>query len=81
MCYLELMTAEYQMTLPYIWRVLPVVVGFALMEAREERLTGDVMGFVSRAGIQARQDARRRLQSQYRVIEPEPVTEPQPTSP
>lgn len=70
MSYLELMMSEYHMTLEHVWRVLPVVVGFAIMEAREERLTGSCMGFVSRAGIKGRQAERQRLLQQFRVIEP-----------
>ena len=77
MAYLELMMSEYRMSLNAVWRVLPVIVGFALIEAREERLTGDCLGFVSRTGIIARQKERRRLEAAHRVIET-PIETPVP---
>lgn len=77
--YLECLMSEYHIGYAEVWSSFPVVVGFALMEARRARLGDDSeLSHIDRAGLTARKAERLRLEREYRIMQPpkQPASEP-----
>lgn len=69
MAYLEAMMAHYHIPLRELWTSFPVVVGFALLEAHNERHGAKGINWMDQAALAAMGQARQDLLRTHDLVE------------
>lgn len=69
------MMSEYGLSFDELWHEFPVCIGFALLEARRERLGHGGINYIDRAAFAAMHAKRAELEAAFDIVEPAPPSE------